>query len=43
MKLNIQKDFEDILRIFNTNSVEYIIVGGYAVSFYSHRLPAGQN
>ncbi|MEO6695516.1 MAG: nucleotidyltransferase [Ignavibacteria bacterium] len=35
MKIDIHKDFEDLLRILNERSVEYIIVGGYAVSFHS--------
>lgn len=35
METNVHKDFEDILRIFLDNSVEFIIVGGYAVSFHS--------
>lgn len=35
MGMNIHKDFEDILKLLNEKSVEYIIVGGYAVSFHS--------
>ncbi len=35
MKMNIHRDFEDLLSILNEKLVEYIIVGGYAVSFHS--------
>lgn len=31
----IHKDFEDILKILKENSIEFVIVGGYAVSFHS--------
>ena len=28
-------DFKELLSIFNAHNVEYLIVGGYAVSFHS--------
>ena len=31
-----QPDFEDMLRLFEENSVEYLIVGGYAVAFHGY-------
>lgn len=30
----IQKDFRDLLELFNKNRVEYIIVGAYALAFH---------
>ncbi len=35
METIVHKDFKDILKIFLDSSVEFIIVGGYAVSFHS--------
>lgn len=32
--MNIQEDFEEFLRLLNAESAEYVIVGGYAVTFY---------
>ena len=32
--MEIQKDFKELLELFNAHKVEYIIVGGYAVAFY---------
>ena len=31
----MNSNFEDLLRLFNANRVEYLIVRGYAVMFYS--------
>jgi hypothetical protein len=31
----MNSDFENLLRLFNANSVEYLIVGGYAVMLYT--------
>ena len=31
----VNKDFEDLLRIFHEEKVEYLIVGAYAVIFYT--------
>jgi hypothetical protein len=28
-------DFKDLLRLFNENNVDYLVVGGYAVIFYT--------
>ena len=31
----MNSDFRDLLRLFNAEKVKYLIVGGYAVIFYS--------
>jgi hypothetical protein len=33
--MNIQKDFKEFIELLNANRVKYLVVGGYAVSFYS--------
>ena len=32
--MDIQKDFRDLLDLFNAQKVEYLIVGGYALAFH---------
>ena len=32
--MEIQKDFKELLELFNTHKVEYIVVGGYALAFH---------
>ena len=32
--MEIQKDFEELLELFNNHKVEYLIVGGYALAFH---------
>jgi hypothetical protein len=32
--MEIQKDFKELLELFNANEVEYLIVGGYALAFH---------
>ena len=32
--MEIQKDFRDLLKLFNEQKVEYLIVGGYALAFH---------
>ena len=32
--MEIQPDFKDLLALFNAHTVEYIIVGGYALAFH---------
>jgi hypothetical protein len=34
--MNIQHDFEELLRLLEENKVEYLIVGGYAVAFHGY-------
>jgi len=33
--LNLPQDFKDPLQIFSVNNVQYMIVGGYALSLYA--------
>jgi len=33
--MNVEKDYEDLLRLFNKNKVKYFIIGAYAVAFYA--------
>jgi hypothetical protein len=32
--MNVEKDFADLCSLFNEKSVDYLIVGGYAVAFH---------
>ncbi len=32
--MNIQEDFEELLRLLEDNSAKYLIVGGYAVAYH---------
>jgi hypothetical protein len=32
--MEIQKDFKELLELFNAHKVEYVIVGGYALAFH---------
>ena len=32
--MEVQKDFRDLLELFNVNKVEYIIVGAYALAYH---------
>jgi hypothetical protein len=32
--MEIQKDFKELLELFNAHRVEYIVVGGYALAFH---------
>jgi hypothetical protein len=34
--MNTQPDFKEFLRLLEENSVEYVIVGGYAVAFHGY-------
>lgn len=34
--MNIQRDFEDFLRLLESRDVDYMIVGGYAVAFHGY-------
>jgi predicted nucleotidyltransferase len=33
--MKVEKDYEDLLGLFNKHKVEYLIVGSFAVAFYS--------
>ncbi len=32
--MEVQKDFRDLLELFNVNKVEYIVVGAYALAYH---------
>ena len=32
--MNIQQDFEELLKLLEEHKIEYLIVGGYAVAFH---------
>jgi hypothetical protein len=32
--MEVQRDFRELLELFNRNDVEYLIVGGYALAFH---------
>jgi hypothetical protein len=34
--MNIQQDFEELLKLLEKNNVEYMIIGGYAVAFHGY-------
>jgi hypothetical protein len=34
--MNIQQDFEELLKLLEVHKVEYLIVGGYAVAFHGY-------
>ncbi len=34
--MNIQKDFEEFLKLLHKRNVEYVVVGGYAVAFHGY-------
>ena len=34
--MNTQPDFEDFFRLLESNGVEYMVVGGYAVAFHGY-------
>lgn len=34
--INLPQDFLEILQLLNANSVEYVLVGGYAVAYHGY-------
>ncbi|HUT55960.1 MAG TPA: nucleotidyltransferase [bacterium] len=40
-RIELQHDFKDFLKLLNSNGVEYLIVGGYAVAYYGHPRATG--
>jgi hypothetical protein len=34
--MNIQQDFEELLKLLEEHQIEYLIVGGYAVAFHGY-------
>ncbi len=39
--LNIPKDFREFIKLLNSNSVRYLVVGGYAVAYYGYPRATG--
>lgn len=35
-------DFNDLLRVFNANSVKYLVIGGYAMIQFTRRSDHGE-
>ena len=38
MDLALPSDFKEFLNLLNVNSVEYLLIGGYAVSYHGVRV-----
>src|SRR5580693_4971018 len=36
MATALPKDFKEFLRLLNSNSVRYLLIGGYAINFYGY-------
>lgn len=34
--MNIQQDFEELLKLLEKHNVKYMVVGGYAVAFHGY-------
>jgi hypothetical protein len=34
--LTLARDFKEFLKSFNSNGVEYLLIGGYAVGIHGH-------
>jgi len=32
----LARDFKELLKLLNSNSVEYLLIGGYAVAIHGH-------
>jgi hypothetical protein len=32
----LPRDFEDFLRLLNTNAIKYLVIGGYAVAYHGY-------
>ncbi len=39
--LELHSDFKDFLKLLNSEKVEYLLVGGYAVGYHGHVRPTG--
>ena len=39
--IQLPQDFKDFLRLLNLNKVEYLVIGGYAVSYYGYPRATG--
>lgn len=36
MEIELPNDFKDFLRLLNSNQVEYLLIGGYAVGYHGY-------
>jgi hypothetical protein len=39
--IRLPPDFKEFLRLLNSNRVEYLLIGGYAVGYYGYPRPTG--
>ena len=39
--IRLPPDFKEFLRLLNSNKVEYLLIGGYAVGYYGYPRPTG--
>lgn len=39
--IRLPQDFKDFLRLLNSNKIEYLLIGGYAVSYYGYPRATG--
>ena len=39
--IRLPTDFREFLRLLNSSSVEYLVIGGYAVNYYGFSRAAG--
>jgi hypothetical protein len=39
--IQLTPDFKEFLRLLNSNKVEYLLIGGYAVGYYGYPRPTG--
>lgn len=40
--IRLPPDFKEFLRLLNSNGVEYLLIGGYAVGYYGYPRPTGE-
>ena len=36
MAIKLHQDFKDFLKLLNSNEIEYLLIGGYAVGFHGY-------
>lgn len=39
--IQLPQDFKEFLKLFNSKKVEYLVIGGYAVSYHGYPRPTG--
>jgi len=39
--IRLPPDFKEFLKLLNSNKVEYLLIGGYAVGYYGYPRPTG--